>query len=67
MIKMKESYTIVCDNCKKESTSELDIMGWSDKDYALESALCSGYIEHDDKHYCHDCYHFDDEDNIVIN
>ncbi len=64
---MIETYTIVCDNCKKISTDQFDICGWNDKDYALECAKDDNWIECEDKHYCPDCYHFDDEDNVVIN
>lgn len=55
MIKEIKMYSVVCDRCGKS------IITWTDICSAREQAWESKWIEIGDKHYCPDCYEFDDE------
>lgn len=59
MIKAVTMYSVVCDRCGR--ILEDDCISWTDKQSARSYALESGWIEISDKHYCPDCYEFDDE------
>lgn len=67
MIKNLTIYTVICDNCGKDSTDECLYSGWSDADYAIEQAEDAGFetIGHE-KHYCPDCFYYDDNDELII-
>ena len=49
---------VVCDRCGKILD---DGSVWEDKSSAISYALNSKWAEIGDKHYCPDCYEFDDE------
>ncbi|MEK9157712.1 MAG: hypothetical protein AAB638_00835 [Patescibacteria group bacterium] len=67
MIKKVEMYTVVCDNCGKDVCEGEEYSAWNDSDYAREIATESGWHEtDDDKHYCPDCFTFDDNDNLIL-
>ena len=66
MIVKVEMYTVECDNCKKTSGEDSEYSCWNDDAYALENAMDNDWIEHEEKHYCPDCYKIDDNDNITI-
>jgi hypothetical protein len=59
-------FTVICDNCGKDSSDGSDYSGWSDKDYAVEQAEESGFQTVDDKHYCIDCWEYNDDDELII-
>ena len=65
-----KSMKIVCDHCGE--TFE-DGRGWScivgdeDGSEILGEAFDKDWMELGGKHYCPDCYHWDDDDNIVCN
>lgn len=59
-------YTVVCDNCGKDSNADSDFSCWNDEDWAQELAMESDWIKEEDKYYCPDCYEYDDDDNFVI-
>ncbi|MBQ9532424.1 MAG: hypothetical protein IJR71_00455 [Prevotella sp.] len=61
MIRQKEFFNIECDHCE----SMLGEEWWDDKE-ATESLLeeC-GWKKLGDRHYCEDCWEYDDDDNIV--
>ena len=62
MIKPVTMYSIVCDRCGKTFIDEFNgIVAWLDEGTAKEQAMESEWIEIADKHYCPDCYEFDDE------
>ena len=57
MIKLVNTYSVVCDRCCK--IFELDgCMVWRDKQFAINNALKSEWKESGDKLYCPDCYEF---------
>lgn len=67
MIKEVKAYSLFCDNC-----SEL-FMGhssgysmWVDNSQGREEAEDEGWIEHECKHYCPNCYSINSDDNVVI-
>lgn len=60
MIKPVTMYSVVCDRCGKPFEAD-DSVAWTDKQSARFYALESEWKEIDNKHYCHDCYEFDDE------
>lgn len=66
MYKEFQTFTLICDNCGKDSNAECEYCGWDDKDYVLDCAKEDNWIEENDKHYCPDCYEYDDEDNLVL-
>lgn len=66
MIKEVIMYTIVCDNCGKDVNKDAEYSAWNDKNYAEEVAMESDWIKENDKHYCPDCFTYDDEDSLLI-
>ena len=62
MIKPVTMYSVVCDRCGKTFIDEFNgIVAWLDEGTAKEQAMQSEWAEIGDKHYCPDCYEFDDE------
>lgn len=62
MIKEVKMYSVVCDRCGKSFIDEFNgIAAWLDEGTAKEQAMESEWAEIGDKHYCPDCYEFDDE------
>ena len=66
MIKEVTMYTVVCDNCGKDVNQNAEYSCWNDKGFAQDIAIASHWINEDDKHYCPDCFTYDDDDNLVI-
>jgi len=66
MIKSIEMFTIVCDNCKKDLCSGHEYSAWGHAGYVEEMADEDNWHKEDDKHYCPDCYSWDDDDNLVL-
>ena len=66
MIKKVQMYFVECDNCHVSCFEGSDYSCTGTKEYALESALESDWIEWRGKHYCQECYSYNDED-ILIN
>lgn len=67
MIKEVKMYTVICDNCGKDVNADAEYSAWSDTQFTEDMALEAGWHKEDDKHYCPDCFSFDDEDELVIN
>ena len=59
-------FTVVCDNCGKDSNEGTEYSCWTDESQAREVASNSDWINEDDKDYCPDCFEYDDEDNLII-
>ena len=66
MLKEVKMYTVVCDNCGKDVNKDAEYSAWNDKNYAVEVAMKSDWIKENDKHYCPDCFTYDDDDNLLI-
>ena len=62
MIKPVTMYSVVCDRCGKQFVDEFNgIVAWLDEGTAKEQAMESEWVEICDKHYCPECYEFDEE------
>lgn len=62
MIRKQEFFNIECDSCG----SMLDDENWWDDKETTESLLHEcGWKKLGDRHYCPDCWAYDDDDNIV--
>lgn len=62
MIKTVTMYSVVCDRCGKTFIDEFNGIGaWLDEGTAKEQAMESEWAEIGDKHYCPDCYEFDEK------
>lgn len=66
MYKEIPMYTVICDCCGADSSEDSEYSAWNDKDFALDCAKEDNWIEHEEKHYCSNCYHYDDDDNLII-
>ena len=62
MIKSVTMYSVVCDRCGKSFIDECNcIVAQLDEGTAKEQAMESEWTEIGDKHYCPDCYEFDEK------
>lgn len=66
MIQEVKMFTVVCDNCGVDVNKDAEYSCWNDRSYAEENAMECNWIKQDDKHYCDDCYSYDDDDNLII-
>ena len=64
MIKDKTVYTYICDKCGKDICDETDYIGWND--LGVYDIYDEGWVEVGDKHYCPDCYDYNEEDELII-
>jgi len=65
-IKKVKMYTVVCDHCKYDIGIDQEYSCWNDANFAEDNAINSDWIEHEENHYCNDCYDYDDDDNILL-
>ena len=61
MIKPTTMHMVVCDRCGGYFTNGKGIGAYEDKDMIEPEALDSEWIKIDSKHYCPDCYEYDEE------
>lgn len=61
MIKPEIYYTLECDRCRKMFEDSDDHIAYPSSYEIWESAYASEWIEYEGKHYCPNCYHFDDK------
>ena len=66
MLKELKMFTIVCDSCGCDVNEPSDYAGWNDESYVEEIRLEASWEKVDDKHYCNDCYEYDDNDELII-
>jgi hypothetical protein len=66
MIQEVKMYTVICDCCGKDVNKDAEYSCWSDEEFAEDIAMESDWLKEEDKHYCPDCFSYDDEDNLVI-
>lgn len=59
-------YAVQCDNCKSISEGYDGMAYWSESSYSEENAMEGEWHKEEDKHYCPDCFSFNDEDELVI-
>lgn len=61
MILKEYFYNVQCDHCQTIASPDL----WSvDEEEARTNA--EDWFEHKGKHYCTDCWQYDDEDNVIL-
>ena len=60
MIKLVTMYSIVCNRCGRTFCEDNTTITGADKKSARGYALESGWVEIGDKHYCPDCFKFND-------
>ena len=66
MIVSEIFYGVKCNRCG-EQYEDGEHSFWSDEDNAIENAMESEWIEEKGKHYCDKCFHYNDEDELIIN
>ena len=54
-------YYGVCDGCGKELEQDYDVIAWCDKGTVYEQMQDNGWLEINGKHYCTDCYEYNEE------
>jgi rubredoxin len=59
MISEVTMYRAVCDRCGHEPDGT-DFYAWADADSAVEAADGEGWEMIDDRHYCPECYIYDE-------
>lgn len=67
MVKQVIMYTVICDNCGKDSNDGTEYSCWADGEQAELVSDYSNWVKEGDKHYCPDCFFYDDEDKLIIN
>lgn len=68
MIESKVFYGIVCDGCGKQFDGIDDSQYWDDIGFLEQVSDESGWIKIGNKHYCPNCYHYDENlDKYVPN
>jgi len=65
-IEKVEMFTIICDHCQLNIGMNEEYSCWSDDSYAEENAMESDWLKQGDKHYCPDCYGYDDNDDMEL-
>lgn len=67
MIIEKTFYILKCDGCGKELEDEAEEFAWTDDKNATEDVAVEGdWMCIRGKHFCPDCHHYDDDDNLVL-
>jgi len=67
MIREIPMYVVVCDRCGKNSGEDFIFLAWHTQADAIHYAKEEDFwIELDGKHYCEECYDFDDVDEIFL-
>jgi hypothetical protein len=61
-------YSAKCDNCGKEWIDEVNCFcAFTDENSMAENVNNDDdWHNEGDKHYCKDCFTFDDEDNLIV-
>jgi len=55
-----------CDNCKVEIMAESEYSCLGEESAVKDDMMDAGWIEHEGKHYCPDCFEYDNNDEITI-
>lgn len=66
MVQEKIMFTVICDNCGTDIAEGQEYSCWNDKDYAELEATESEWLKQGDKHYCTECFFYDDEDELRL-
>lgn len=66
MLKEVKMFTIICDSCGKDVNSDSEFSCWNDEGYLEDIRTNSDWEKVDEKHYCTNCYEYDENDNLII-
>jgi hypothetical protein len=66
MIQKVEMFTIICDNCKCDYGDDAEYSCYAEEERVREDSHENRWITDGEKDYCPDCYHYDDDDNLII-
>lgn len=66
MLVEKIMFTCICDNCKKNLLEGADY-SCVQKEWIEDEILNSDWHIEGDKHFCNDCFNYDDNDELIIN
>lgn len=66
MIKTIEMFTVVCDGCGADVCEGEEFSAWNDEGYVEDIASNNGWEKVNDKHYCDDCFEYDDNGEIIL-
>lgn len=66
MEKQFDCYTFICDNCGNDAFEDDDHICWIGQEIAWDMAREAGWIKHQNKHYCENCWQYDESDTIEI-
>lgn len=66
MLQEVKMYTVVCDNCGKDSNEDEEYSCYGDAIGAEEIAMENGYIKIGTSHFCDECWSYDENDKVII-
>jgi len=67
MITEVKMFGCTCDNCNKDYEQHNDgYTVYGSPQTLLEYTDNDGWIEHNGKHYCDECWSYDENDNIIL-
>ena len=66
MITKEIFYGVKCNRCKEDFLDYNDHSFWIDENSAVEQAIESEWIEENNKHYCPNCYDYNEEEDKNI-
>jgi len=67
MIKEVKMYTVICDCCGVDVNDNMEYSCYSEANHAQYCAMDSDWIHpEENKHYCPDCFTYDDDDKLII-
>jgi len=67
MIIKARFFAVECDNCKNQAHGQEEWPYWYSGIIEVEeNAMESEWLKEGDKHYCPDCFSYDDEDKLII-
>ena len=66
MVKEVKMFTIVCDGCGEDVNADTDYSCCNDENYVEDIREEAGWEKVDGKHYCTDCFEYDDNDELII-
>lgn len=66
MITKEIFYGVKCNRCKEDFQDYNDHSFWIDENSAIEQAIESEWIEENNKHFCPNCYDYNEEEDKNI-
>ena len=60
MIQPITVFTVICDRCQKDHNKGNEVCGYNNSSFAEDCATDDDWKEIEGKHYCPECYFYDD-------